>query len=163
MTATNLEPNISVAAYISRELLHQTGALRVSIAVEATPKGSAAVVEARRDNTIQIYEEDRERQFDQSIHFDHETAITFPDIRQLPPFDVQQETGTVTGTIGGLHHLVDAMQKLVAQLPSRSVLAAEFETTTPQLPIGISCRCDEPAVIMIGDELFELSLENNMF
>ena len=64
----------------------------------------------------------------------------------------------MTGAIGGLEHLVDAVGSLADALGAGSVAMAVFATTDPENPLSVSCRAGgaEPPVVAIGDEPFEL-------
>ena len=65
-------------------------------------------------------------------------------MRQLPPFEVDPETGAVAGVLGGLEMLGRAVRDVAALLPGESVVAAEFETTDPEAPLGLAGRAGEP-------------------
>jgi hypothetical protein len=70
--------------------------------------------------------------------------------------DVDPDGGEVTGTIGGLQHLADAVGELAALLGGRSVAIVQFQTSDPDAPLAVSARAGEPPVFALGDETFAL-------
>jgi hypothetical protein len=72
--------------------------------------------------------------------------------------DVNAETGQVTGVLGGLEHLAGALRALAEILGGRTAVAAEFESTDPDTPLGLVARQGEAVTIMLGDEAFALEL-----
>jgi hypothetical protein len=132
-------PDRDLAVALARELLHRTGALRVSVALDAQPP---AVIECRRLGAIVVHEQDAE----------HELPL----LRQLPPFEIDAATGSVAGVLGGLEMLGRAVRDLAGLLPGASVVAAEFETTDPACPLGLAGRPGEPVVVLLGEHEFEL-------
>ncbi len=135
-----------------REFVHRSGALRAQALLDAQPP---ALVACTFMGPIEIVVGDEETELAHTAELDDAPA-DLGDVRQLPPFDVDAARGEVTGTIGGLEHLADAVARLAETLGGRSVAVAEFETTTPTLALALSARSGEPVVVVIGDETFEL-------
>jgi hypothetical protein len=79
-----------------------------------------------------------------------------PPLRRFPRFEVDSHDGTVAGALGGLELLGRAIRDLAGLLPGRSVVAADYETTDPQMPLGLAGRAGEALVILIGDEEYAL-------
>jgi xanthine/CO dehydrogenase XdhC/CoxF family maturation factor len=79
-----------------------------------------------------------------------------PPMRRFPPFDVDPQDGRIAGALGGLELLGRAIRDLAALLPGRSVVAADYETTDPETPLGIAGRAGETLVVLLGDEEFAL-------
>jgi hypothetical protein len=77
-------------------------------------------------------------------------------VHALPAMDVDPDGGEVTGTIGGLQHLADAVGELAALLGGRSVATVQFQTSDPDAPLAVSARAGEPPVFALGDETFAL-------
>ena len=71
-------------------------------------------------------------------------------------FEVDAHEGAVAGLLGGLELLGRAVGDIAGLLPGRSVVAADFETTDPQTPLGLAGRAGEPVVVLIGDEEYAL-------
>ena len=136
-----------------REFVHRAGALRAVGLVDREPGAGPAVVECGRLSVIEVDYGDRLVHLPHGIDLDVPVPA-LPDVRQLPPFDVEAATGEVTGTIGGLDHLVAGVLGLADALGGRNVAMAVFETTRPDLPLAITARAGgaDPVVIAIGDD-----------
>lgn len=66
----------------------------------------------------------------------------------------------MAGLLGGLELLGRAIRDLAGLLPGRSVVAADYETTDPQTPLGVAGRAGEALVVLIGDEEYGLDVES---
>ena len=124
----------------------------MSIALDDEPP---AVVSCERFGAIVVHEHDAE------LALDHDAGAAaelpeLPLMRRLAPFEVDAETGAVAGVLGGLEMLGRAVRELAALLPGESVVAAEFETTDPEAPLGLAGRAGEPVVVLLGEHEFEL-------
>ncbi len=119
-----------LAVALARELLHGCGALRVSIALDAQPP---AIVECTRFGPIVVHDDAGTSELAHDAASD--VALpALPFMHQMPPFEVDAETGAVAGVLGGLEMLGRAVRDIAALLPGASVVAAEFETTDPESP-----------------------------
>ncbi len=140
-----------------REFLHRSGALRAVALVERPVDHAPAVVDCGRFAPVEVDLGDRIVQLPHDVRL--EAPIPpLPQIRQLPPFDVDVTAGEVVGTIGGLHHLADGVRALAEALGGQSVAMAVFETTDAATPLALTARAggDEPIAVALGDEQFEL-------
>lgn len=73
-------------------------------------------------------------------------------LHAFPPFDVEIETGSITGAIGGLDHLAGSVSKLAELFESDSAASAEYPTAAGgTLEIGANSR-GEIALIVDGVE-----------
>lgn len=142
-----------LAVALTRELLHGTGALRVSIALDAT---LPAVVECERFGAIVVHEQEGETELPHDAVAELPLPADLPHMRQLPPFEVDPSSGEIAGVLGGLELLARAVRDLAALLPGRSVVAAEYETTDPDCILGLAGRSGEPVVVLLGEHEFEL-------
>jgi len=142
-----------LAVALARELLHRSGALRVSIALDAVPP---AVVECERFGAIVVHEQDGELELPHDAGADADLPAELPLMRQLPPFEVDAAAGRIAGVLGGVEMLARAIRELAALLPAASVVAAEYETTDPGCVLGIAGRRGEPVVVLLGEHEFEL-------
>lgn len=79
-----------------------------------------------------------------------------PPMRRFPPFEVDAQEGSIAGPLGALELLGRALRGVAGLLPGRSVIAADYETTDPQTPLGIAGRAGEALVVLIGDDEFAL-------
>jgi hypothetical protein len=77
-------------------------------------------------------------------------------MHRIGRLEVDAQEGVVAGLLGGLELVGRAVRDVAGLLPGRSVVAADYETTDPQLPLGIAGRAGEPLVVLIGEEEFAL-------
>ena len=140
-----------------REFLHHSTAARAIAVVDREPGVGPAVIDCGRFEAIEVELGDRTVRLPHDAPLDA-VAPPLPEVKPIPPFEVDPQTGEVAGTIGGLEHLVDAVGSLADALGAGSVAMAVFATTDPANPLSVSCRAGggEPPVVAIGDEPFEL-------
>ncbi|MFM9164133.1 MAG: hypothetical protein ACKOQ0_02060 [Solirubrobacterales bacterium] len=140
-----------------REFLHHSTAARAIAVVEREPGLGPAVIDCGRFEAIEVELGDRTVRLPHDAPLDA-VAPPLPEVKPIPPVEVDPQTGEVAGTIGGLEHLVDAVGSLADALGAGSVAMAVFATTDPANPLSVSCRAggSEPPVVAIGDEPFEL-------
>lgn len=91
----------------------------------------------------------------------HDAAadLPLPELPRMHPIgrlEVDPREGVVAGLLGGLELIGRAVRDVAGLLPGRSVVAADYETTDPQMPLGIAGRAGEALVILIGEEEFAL-------
>jgi hypothetical protein len=139
-----------------RDILHRSGALRVAVVVDLPDGAPAALVDVGRLAPVEVRIADRIMHLPHAIELDAEPLSGAIELRQLPPFDVEPETGQVTGTLGGLDMLADAMRELAALLGGRSVAIAVYQTTTPKIDLTVTARAGEPVLVTLGDQEWEL-------
>ena len=150
------DPQLQLAVALARELLHRSGALRVSVALDAP---APAIVECERLRAIVVHDaEGAVRELPHDAAGDVELP-ELPLMRQLPPFEVAAADGRVAGVLGGLEMLGRAVRAVAALLPGASVVAADYETTDPAVPLGLAGRAGEPLVVLIGEHEFELDVD----
>jgi hypothetical protein len=124
----------------------------VSIALDGD---HPAVVEVPRLQAVVVHDDAGRRE----LAHDAAADVVLPELppmRRFPPFEVDAQAGTVAGALGGLELLGRAVRDLAGLLPGRSVVAADYETTDPQTPLGIAGRAGEALVLLIGDDEFAL-------
>ena len=145
-----------LAIALARELLHGSGALRVSVALDGP---QPAIIECERLRAIVVHEGDgtvRELPHDAAA----DVALpALPYMRRLPPFEVDAADGRVAGVLGGLEMLGRAVRALAGLLPGASVVAADYETSDPAVPLGLAGRSGEPLVVLLGEHEFELDVD----
>jgi len=125
----------------------------VSVALDAQPP---AVVDCARFAAVVVRFADAEHELAHEAGADVALPAELPLMRQLPPFEVDAATGAVASVLGGLEMLGRAVRELAALLPGESVVAADFETTDPEVPLGLAGRAGEPVVVLLGEHEFEL-------
>jgi hypothetical protein len=82
--------------------------------------------------------------------------LPLPDVRALPPFEVDAVRAEITAPLGGVEHQARAVRELAGAFPGRSVLSVAFATSDPEAPLTIAARTGDPLVLAIGEEQFEL-------
>jgi len=140
-----------------RDFLHRSGALRVIALVDQAPGRPPAVVDCPRSAPVQVDLGERTVYVPHAIEL-RAAAPALPEIRRLPPFDVDAAAGTVASPVGGLQHLADATRALARALGGRNVAFAQFATTDPTTPLSLTARSDdsEPLVVALGEQEFAL-------
>jgi hypothetical protein len=140
-----------------REFLHRSGAVRAVAVVERDPGESPAVVDCGRLQPIEVDFGDHIVHLPHGIELDAEPP-PLPDVRQLPPFQVDADQGEIAAPLGGVAHLAAAVRDLAAALGGRNVAMAQFATDDPEAPLAITARADgsEPLVLALGEEEFPM-------
>jgi hypothetical protein len=82
--------------------------------------------------------------------------LPLPEVRALPPFDVDALRAEVVAPLGGVEHLARAVRELAEAFPGRSVLTVTFATSDPDTPLHLSARTGDPMVLSLGEETFEM-------
>ena len=150
-SAGDLDPVV----LLLREFLHRSGAIR-AVAVVDRSGLPPAVVDCARLEPIAIDDGESEEYFlPHAIELDA-TSLPVPEVRQLPRFDVDAETGEIAAPLGGLEHHAGAVRQMANTLGNRSVAIATFATTTAETPLSISAQIGEPLVLSLGEEQFEM-------
>ncbi|HEY6758308.1 MAG TPA: hypothetical protein VI318_02420 [Baekduia sp.] len=139
-----------------RDVLHRSGALRVAVMVDMPDGAPAALVDVGRLAPVEVRIGDRTMHLPHAIELEAESFGGGIALRQLPPFEVEPETGQVTGTLGGLDMLADAMRELAALLGGRSVAIAVYQTITPGVDLSVTARQGEPVLVTLGEQEWEL-------
>ena len=148
---------LDVVVATLREFLHRSGAVLAVAVVDREPGEGAAVIDCGRLLPIEVDYGDRVVHLPHSIELDAEPP-PLPDVRQLPPFQVDTEQAEIAAPIGGVAHLASAVRDLAAALGGRNVAMAQFATDDPAAPLAITARADgsEPIVLALGEEEFAM-------
>lgn len=153
-----MEPDVQRAVALARELVHRSGALRVSAMVDRGDDRPPAVVALARLGALEVTEDGETR----TLPHDAPVALGPPDLphlRQLPAIEVDVAAGTVAAPLGGVEMLGRALRVGAEALGGRSVVAADFATTDPESPLGLAAMPTGALVVLLGEEEFELDLE----
>lgn len=138
-----------------RDVLHRSGALRVAVVVDM-PDGPAALVDVARLAPVEVRIADRTMHLPHAIELEAASLGGEIVLRQLPPFEVEPDTGQVIGTLGGLDMLADAMRAMAELLGGRSVAMAVYQTLTPGIDLTVTARHGEDVLVTLGDQEWEL-------
>jgi hypothetical protein len=138
-----------------RDFLPRAGAVRAVALVEQPGSEGPVVIDCGRLLPVEV------RWADHAVHLPHAieldaVAPAVPHVQQLPRFEVDAEAGQIASPLGGLEHYALAVKSLAAILGGENVALVTFETTDPDTPLSVSARGDDPVVLSLGDEQFEM-------
>jgi len=148
---------LDVTVATLREFLHRSGALRAVAIVDLAPGEGPAVVDCARLAPTEVTAGGRVVHLPHAIELDAEIP-PLPEVRQLPPFQVDRDRGEIAGMMGGVEHLGRAVIGLAELLGARNVAMAQFETDDPETPLTITARAGatDPVVVAIGEDDYEM-------
>jgi hypothetical protein len=158
VSAPELRVQQSIATVM--RLVHEAAVLRARVLLAETDDEPATIVSLephgpllieRPQGTVEVPHH--------QIPHDAEPDVAMPDTPELgpyPPFVIDPATGTVTGMIGALQGLGDALSRLSAAIGDGTVIACDLKTTEPDNPLGVAARAGEPVVALLGDDVFEI-------
>jgi len=148
-TVGALDPTVMLL----REFLHRSGAIRAT-AVVALEDDDASIDVARLEPVVVTVGE-------RTVHLPHAleldaAVLMIPEVKQLPPFDVDPVSGEISSPLAGLEHYAIAVRQLAQILGGDNVALVTWETTTPDVPLSITARASEDTlVVALGEEQFE--------
>ncbi|MBA2349217.1 MAG: hypothetical protein H0V81_13075 [Solirubrobacterales bacterium] len=148
-TVGALDPTV----LLLREFLHRSGALRTVAVVQL--EDDTAVVDVGRLQPVEVTIGERTVQLPHALELDA-AALLVPDVKQLPPFEVDPSTGEVSSPLGGLEHYARSVRDLAGILGEDNVAFVSWETSDPEVPISITARAsDDGLLVTLGEEEFE--------
>ena len=142
-----------------REFLHRANAVQVQAVVDRGDQPPALVSCGRLEPIEVVYageEDDRVVHLPHAVELDAPVPDDLPSVPPLPPLEVDADSGTVTGPLGGVEAAAGAVEALAERLGGRSVAVAFYPTTDPDLPLGLAARTGEGVLVTIGEQQFEL-------
>jgi hypothetical protein len=139
-----------------REFLHRVNAVQVQAVVDLGDDEAPALVSCGRLEPIEVVRGDKVVHLPHGVELAPEPPAELPSIPALPPFEVDDAQGTITGPLGGVEAVARAVESLAEHLGGRSVALAFYATTSPDLPLGIAARNGEATIVTLGEEQFEL-------
>jgi hypothetical protein len=147
---------IAEIAVTLRQFVHAAGALGATLLLDQGAELPVLAVECPAVGPVLLAEGEQVVQLDA----DRLVAepLPLPEVRALPPFEVDAARAQVTSMIGGVEHHARAVHAAAELFPGRSVLSVEFATTDVEMPLTLAARAGEPVVLAIGEETFELPL-----
>jgi hypothetical protein len=124
----------------------------------ALDSAQPAIVECERLRAIVVRGADGTRELPHDAASD--VALpALPFMHRLPPFEIDAADGRVAGALGGLEMLGRAVRAIALLLPGSSVVAADYETNDPDVPLGLAGRGGEPLVVLLGELEFALDID----
>jgi hypothetical protein len=144
--AVTLRAFVSAAGALEATLLLDQGAEVPPLAVRCPAVGPAILGEG--EEVVQL-----------DVTWLAAEPLPLPDVRALPPFEVDALRAEITAPLGGIEHQARAVRALAQAFPGRSVLAVTFATSDPETPLQLAARSGEPMVLMLGEEQFQMDAE----
>ena len=139
-----------------REFLHATSALEAQGMVDRGDEAPPALVTVARAMPVEVVDGTRTVHLPHGVELDVKATPQFTQVPQLPPFEVDAVEATVSGALGGLPALAEAVEQLAEHLGGRSVALAFFPSTDPEMPVAIAARRGEQTILSLGEEQFTL-------
>ena len=152
LSAGELDPSIEAL----REFLHATSALEAQGVVDRGEDLPPALVTVGRAMPIEVVDGGRTVHLPHGVELDVDPKPQFRHVPQLPPFEVDSVKATITGALGGLPALAEAVETLAEALGGRSVALAFFQSTDPEMPVAIAARPGEETILSLGEEQYTL-------
>lgn len=139
-----------------REFLHRSGAIRaVALLAGAQDDDPPRLVDCARLSAIEVTSEGRTVHLPHALELDAQPLELY-DVRLLPPFEVDAQDGRIAAPLGGIEHYGFAVRGLARALGDGAVALITFNTDTPEAPLSLTARGDDPIVLTLGDEEFEM-------
>jgi hypothetical protein len=154
--AEEARERIAKIAVTLRAFVHAAGALEALLLLDQGAGAPPLVVECPAVGPVLLAEGQEAVQLDP----DRLAAapLPLPDVRTLPPFEVDAVRAEITAPLGGVEHQARAVRELAEAFPGRSVLSVEFATTDVETPLTIAARAGDPMVLSLGaEEQFEMA------
>jgi hypothetical protein len=158
MTGENDAPEVvasvgplDAVVVLLREFLHRSGAVRAVAVVAGSSGDEPAIVDVRRLYPTEVEVGEKVVLLPHAIELDVPPPQV-PAVRQLPPFDVDVESGEIAAPPGGVAHLAGAVREVAELLGGRNVAMVQFETNQPEAPLAITARAGgtDPLVLALG-------------
>lgn len=155
MGAEQAREEIAQIAVTLRAFAQAAGATEVTLLLDQGDEVPALVVACPAEGPVTLGEGEEVVQLDA----DRLAAapLPLPDVRALPPFEVDALRAEITAPLGGVEHQARAVRSLAEAFPGRSVLVATFATTDAATPFTLAARRDEPIVLALGEEQFAMA------
>jgi hypothetical protein len=152
--AEQAREEIAQIAVTLRAFVSAAGALEVTLLLDQGAEVPPLVVECPADGPVLLAEGEDVVQLDA----DRLAAepLPLPDVRALPPFEVDAVRAEITSPLGGVEHHARAVRELAEAFPGRSALVVAFATTDPETPLTLAARRDEPLLLVLGEEQFAM-------
>lgn len=138
-----------------REFLHRSGAIRAVALLEQAPGEEPALVDCGQLLPIEVVADGRRMHLPHAIELDVPEPDV-PEIRQLPHFEVDPESGQIASMIGGMEHYAEAVIGLTRRVGPRDVIMVTWRTNRPEAPLSISARGNDPLIVALGEEQYEM-------
>lgn len=153
--AEEAREQLAQIAVTLRRFVTDAGALDATLLLDQGAELPVLVVECPAEGPVLLAEGEEVVQLDADRLLAE--PLPLPDVRALPPFEVDAVRAEITSPLGGVEHHARAVRAVAELFPGRSVLSATFATTDVETPLTIAARPGDPLVLALGeDEQFEL-------
>lgn len=154
-SAEEARDRIAQIAVTLRTFVHASGALEATLLLDQGAEAPPLAVECPAVGPVLMAEGEEVVQLDA----DRLAAqpLPLPEVRELPPFEVDAVRAEITGPLGGVEHQARAVRETVELFPGRSVLSVTFATTDAETPLTIAARSGDPLVLALAEEQFEMA------
>ena len=141
---------IAQLAVTLRRFVHDSGALEATLLLDQGAELPVLVVECPAVGPVLLAEGEGVVQLD----VDRLAAepLPLPEVKALPPFEVDAVRAEITAPLGGIEHHARAVRAVAELFPGRSVLSVELATTDPEISLTIAARPGDPLVLGLGAE-----------
>lgn len=156
MSAEQARERIAQIAVTLRRFVHACGALDATLVLDQGTELPVLFVECPAVGPVLLAEGEQVVQLD-ADRLAYE-PLPLPDVKVLPPFEVDAVRAEITSLLGGVEHHARAVRAVAELFPGRSVLSVEFATTDVETPLTIAARPGDPLVLSLGEqEQFEMA------
>ena len=153
--AEEARERLAQIAVTLRAFVHAAGALEATLLLDQGAEAPPLVAECPAVGPVLLAEGEQVVQLDADRLAAE--SLPLPDVRALPPFEVDALRAEITAPLGGVEHHARAVRELAGAFPGRSVLSVRFATTDLDTPLTIAARGGDPLVLGLGeDEQFEM-------
>ncbi len=154
MGAEQAREEIAQIAVTLRAFVRASGALEATLLLDQGEEVPPLVVECPSDGPVVLAEGEEVVQLDAERLAAE--PLPLPQVRALPPFEVDAVRAEVTAPLGGVEHQARAVRELAEVFPGRSALVVAFATTDPETPLTLAARGGEPMILALGEEQFSM-------
>jgi hypothetical protein len=155
-SAEDARERIAQAVVTLRAFVGAAGAFSAVLLLDQGADVAPLVVECPAEGPVVLSEGQDAVQLDADRLAAAPLSVPLPDVRRLPPFEVDALRAQITAPLGGVEHQARAVRELVAAFPGRSVLTVTFATTDPDVPLHLAARSGDPMVLALGEEQFQM-------
>ena len=150
MPAEQAREQIAQIVVTLRQFVHGAGALEATLLLDQGVELPVLAVECPAVGPVLLAEGEEVVQLDADLLAAE--PLPLPEVKALPPFEVDAVRAEITSPLGGVEHHARAVRELAGAFPGRSVLSATFATTDVETPLTIAARTGDPLVLALGEE-----------
>lgn len=133
-----------------------TECLTVSVVIPQGDDVSAAIVSYDRVNEVLTVAEGDEVRSLPGLDGQGGTALGSIHTHRFPDFEVDAESGEITGAVGAMEDLARSLEKLAQLFGPGALSSAEFRTKAPSEPLEIGSDGAGGFVVSCGETDFEV-------